>query len=296
MFLEGLTETLKPFVEAIGELAAALPTPFSADDAAATHHHLFAFQLFPYESFFRAESGLSGGAIAGEVAHLYQQAGFDAAADSPDHLGHELAYLAHLAQAEAHAWEKQQPHRVDHWQQQQHQFLQEHLLTWLAPLVVGLHQASPGSFYDALAQLMMALVADHAAALPLTLNSHPLSLLPSILPALSENPRPWEFVHFWLTPALSGLFLSRDEIGRVARQAGVVQGFGKRDELLKNVLDGSAAADTLPALFHSLRQLSQQWHTAYHQLATTFPTLLPFIAPWQKRVQQAGEWEMGSEQ
>ena len=289
-----MTETLKPYAEALTELADAFPTPYSADDAAATHHHLFAFQLFPYESFFRTESGLSGGAIAGEVAQLYQQAGFTAAADAvaPDHLAQELAFLAHLTQAEAYAWESQQPGMVQFWQQQQRHFLHEHLLSWLPPLVVALHQIAPATFYDALAQLMTELVADHAAALSLALNTHPLPMLPATASALSANPRPWEFVHFWVTPALSGLFLSRDDLSRVARQVGVVHGFGKRDELLKNVLDGSAAADMLPTLFHSLRQLSQQWQTAYHQLAHTFPALLPFIAPWQERVEQAGAWEI----
>ena len=287
LFLDGVTETLWPYVQAVSELRAASPPPFSPDDAAATHHHLFAFQLFPYESFFRSATGLSGGPIAGQVAQSYQQAGFDAAADAPDHLGHELAFLAYLTQAEANSWGSQQPALAHTWQQYQYHFLSDHLLNWLVPFVVALRQAAPNSFYDVLAQLTLELVADHAAALNHSLDTIPLPAVSEPLPTLSDNPRPWEFVHFWVTPALSGLFLSRDDISRIAHQVGVVHGFGKRDEMLKNVLDAAATADTLPHLFQALAQSSHHWQNAYTQLATDFPHLLRFIFPWQERVQQA---------
>ena len=196
LFLDGVTETLWPYVQAVPELRAVFPPPFSADTAAATHHHLFAFQLFPYESFFRAETGLSGGPIAGEVAQFHQQAGFDAAADAPDHLGHELAFLSYLTQEEANSWENQQPTLAHTWQQYQHRFLSDHLLNWLVPFVVALQRAAPNSFYDVLAQLTLGLVADHAAALNHTLATIPLPAVSEPFPALSDNPRPWEFVRF----------------------------------------------------------------------------------------------------
>lgn len=290
LFLDGVTETLWPYVQAVPELRAAYPTAFSPDNAAATHHHLFAFQLFPYESFFRAETGLSGGPIAGAVAQFYQQAGFDAAADAPDHLGHELAFLAYLTQKEANSWDNQQQALAHTWQQQQQRFLSNHLLNWLVPFVVALQRAAPTSFYDTLAQLTLELVADHAAALNHSLAAIPLPAISDPLPTLSDNPRPWEFVHFWVTPAHSGLFLSRDDISQVAHRAGVVPGFGKREEMLKTVLDAAATAATLPYLFQTLTQFSHYWRNAYDQISTEFPQLIPFITPWQERVHQVEQW------
>ncbi len=285
LFLEGVTETLWPYVQRVPDLAAAYPQPFSADDAAAAHYHLFAFHLFPYESFFRTETGLSGGPVAAQVAQVYQQAGFDAAADAPDHIGQELTFLAYLTEAEANAWESQQPALAQQWRQVQHNFLSQHLLAWLIPFVIALPPHTP--FYGHLGRLTLELVADHEA--DLTLSALVAPPLPVFLdpPDLSDNPRPWEFVRFWVTPAHSGLFLSRDDISRVAHLAGVVHGFGKRDEMLKNALDAAATADSLPLLFQALSQFSHHWQTAYTQLATDFPHLSGFIAPWQKQAQRA---------
>ncbi len=293
LFLQGVTETLWPYVQALPELKAAYTTPFSPDAAAATHHHLFAFHIFPYESFFRTDTGLSGGPIAGEVAQLYQQAGFNAAADAPDHLGQEMAFMAHLTQAEANAWASQQPALAQQWRQVQHTFLNQHLLTWLIPFVIALPPDAP--FYQQLAHLTLELVADQFNDLSLAAVTPPPQPIFADIPALSDNPRPWDFIHFWVTPAHSGLFLSRDDISRVARQMGTVHGFGKRDEMLKNVLDAAAAASTLPTLFQTLAQFSQQWQTAYHQIATLFPDLSAFIAPWQARAHRAGEWRISRE-
>lgn len=290
LFLEGVTETLWPYVQAVPELAAAYPPPFLPNDAAAVHHHLFAFQLFPYESFFLTNTGLLGGPIAAEVAQLYQQAGFDAAADAPDHLGHELAFLAYLTQAEASSWASQQPALTQQCRQVQYTFLSQHLLAWLVPFVVALPPNTP--FYRLLGQLTLELVADHFADLDLTaVMAQPPPVFPELSP-LSDNPRPWEFVHFWVTPAHSGLFLSRDDISQVARRTGAVHGFGKREEMLKNVLDAAATTDNLSQLFQALAQSSHHWQNAYTQLATDFPHLLRFISPWQERVQLSlfGRW------
>ena len=99
-----------------------------------------------------------------------------------------------------------------------------------------------------------------------------------------------------MTPVHSGVFLSRNDISQVAHRAGVVHGFGKREEMLKNALDAAATADTLPHLSQTLAQFSHDWHDAYDQMSTEFPQLIPFITPWQERVQQAEQWVVSSEQ
>ena len=106
LFLEGVTAELRPFLPPIPELAAVLPEPFDADESAATHHYLFQLNLFPYESIFLATDGLLGGPVTNKVQQQYEQSGFivDASATSPDHIGHELAFLAFLCGAEADVW------------------------------------------------------------------------------------------------------------------------------------------------------------------------------------------------
>ena len=107
LYLEGITAVTLPTIQNIPTLSETITIPFNTDEAAARHQTLFGFNIFPYESIFLDGSGLLGGVVTDSVLHSYQEAGFtvDANSTSPDHIGNELALLAHLCGAEADAWE-----------------------------------------------------------------------------------------------------------------------------------------------------------------------------------------------
>lgn len=283
LFLEGVTERLWPYVQALPDLAAALPPPFSPDNAAATHHHLFAFNLFPYESIFLDSSGLLGGDVTQAAARAYEQVGFqvDAAAASPDHLGHELLYLAHLTAAEALAWQNHPLQRVAPWQERQYHFLENHLLRWLIPFTVALERAAE-PFYHSLGQLTLALVADHYAELS---SLHDMPLLAFVLPdetvALDEAQTGLrQIVHYLITPRASGLYLTRQGIEQLGRQLDLPRGFGTREEMMRSLWDAAAQYDQIMPLLYALKKQINEWQSAYD--AVIFPALTPFIQPWQK--------------
>jgi TorA maturation chaperone TorD len=288
LFLEGLTEPLLPYAQAVAELAPLIPGPFSPNEAAATHHHLFAFNLFPYETIFLDSSGLLGGERSQAVANRYSQVGFipGPSAPAPDHLGHQLLCLAYLLSAEAST---NRPAEAHQWQKQQHDFLSNHLLRWLIPCTIALQQLGQ-PFYATLAQLTLALTADHYATLSTPFILHPSSfILPGEPPSLDDpQTRLRPIIHYLLTPCQSGLYLTRHDIEKVAQQLQLPRGFGRREEMLRNLWEAAVQYDQLPALLDALQNCLHQWQTAYQILDE--PTLAPFLHPWQTRLHHSQQW------
>lgn len=293
LFVDGLTPALLPFVQQVGELTAVLPTtPFDEatfDEAAAAHQHLFGFNLFPYASIFLASDGLLGGNVTEQVVGQYQRSGFvvDSRATSPDHIGHELQFLAFLSAAEADAWRDGLPQQALRVQQHQRDFLQSHLLHWLLPLVTAVSAIAPATFYVALADLALQLVLEQyeqlcANQLPLA-QADPLPQPPDVLAQEKTGLR--RIARYLTVPPYSGIYLSRDQISQMARQHDLPRGFGSREEMLENVLVTAVQYDTLPNLLGTLHQTLTDWVTAYQQHAA----LAPFMAPWLHRIHHTQE-------
>lgn len=76
LYLNPITTDIPPYLEAVAELQVLLPQPVDLEEMAADHHHLFAFNVFPYEAVFLDEGGLLNGAVTDEVRHRYRQAGY----------------------------------------------------------------------------------------------------------------------------------------------------------------------------------------------------------------------------
>jgi TorA maturation chaperone TorD len=157
---------LLPYIEALPALAGRLPPRPDPDELAAAHYRLFGLNVFPYESVFLDPSGLLGGRVSAQVAARYDADGYRPAADvAPDHVGHQLGLLAHLAAAEADAWEDGRAQIAQEMQQRQQSFLAGHLARWLPPLLAAL-EAQDDAFYRATAALTWELAGDHTREEP----------------------------------------------------------------------------------------------------------------------------------
>ncbi|HEX6383927.1 MAG TPA: molecular chaperone TorD family protein [Anaerolineae bacterium] len=283
LFLEELTTELLPLVQAIQELAGGLPELFDPDEIAADHQHLFGFNLFPYESIFLDTTGLLGGAVSEGVWGHYRRAGYDidAMATSPDHIGHELAFLAFLSGAEADAWEDNVPLLAQQTQQQQREFLQTHLLHWLPPLVLATRQQSH-PFYTALADLTVEFIHAHYAAIPPAVEiDFQLATPPTLLDDDATGLK--EIAAYLATPPYSGVYLSRDDIGRLARRQRLPRGFGSRQQILANLMRAAVQYEVLPSLLADLQAVVGSWLAGYNDLAASFPKLSPIATVWQAR-------------
>lgn len=284
LFVEGVTAELRPYLSPIPELAGSLPHPFDADETAVVHHHLFQLNLFPYESIFLATDGLLGGPVTNRVQTQYEQSGFDVdtSAISADHFGYELGFLSFLCGAEADAWEDRWAETAVLIQQRQQTFLQQHLLTWLAPFVPAV-RAQQHPFFTALADLTLAFVADHAAIFGALTSDLTLPEMPDLLD--NDKTGLKEIAAFLLTPSYSGVFFSRDQISGIARQQQLPHGFGNRTQMMTNLMKTAVQYDLFSALITAIQAVisSRRKHTM--QMVADNPPLKPFFQPWQDRCQ-----------
>ncbi|MCP4421677.1 MAG: molecular chaperone TorD family protein [Chloroflexi bacterium] len=285
LYLDGLTAVLHPFVQQIPQLSSALAS-YDEDETASAHHHLFAFNIFPYEALFLGNDGLLGGDVTQAVTLAYHDAGYvvDTAVSSPDHLGCQLDFLAFLAAAEADAWEDELIQVAEHLRTMQQTFLQTHLLRWSIPCLLAIQeQGEP--FFAQLAALTLALILAHHDELAKTAVS-PQNFLPPTKNILARDKTGFkEIVRHLLTPAFSGIYLSRHTIGQLARQLELPRGFGNRDQMLMNLLQTAVQYDALPNLLTNLESMCQAWQKKYQQIQTNHPKSAPIIAQWQEHTQ-----------
>lgn len=264
---------------AVPELEPYLASPFDADVAAADHHHLFGFNVFPFEAIFRAQDGLLGGAVSEAVAESYRRAGYapELAASSADHVGYELELMAFLCGAEADAWQDGVQAAVQRAQALQRDFLHAHLLPWLPPLALALRRQG-NAFYAAVADLTLALAADHATALGGLPGAW---ALPDLPPQDEAQTGLREIAQMLLAPVSSGLYLSRDDLGALAQALRLPRGFGGREQMLVNLLRAAAQYDTLDALIERLEQVIEEWRRHYRTMID--PAIVPYALAWEAR-------------
>lgn len=268
LFDAGVTNALLPYVAAIPEFSASAAELADADLAAALHQQLFGFNVFAYESLFLSPEAVLSGPAAERVAQFCQQAGFAAGRDeAADHIAHELALLAFLCGAEADAWRDGQAGEAARLQAVQREFLDSHLLRWLPGLVLAIQQQGE-PFYSALASLVAELALDHRAGLLDDLLNPSASFVLSAAPDLLASQRDGlrEVAEFLLTTVHSGIYLSRDDIGRLGRPLSLPTGFGSRRIMLTNLLRSAAEFDAVPALLADLQTLLARWQAGYAAL------------------------------
>jgi TorA maturation chaperone TorD len=279
--LKGVEEEDLDRVHAIPDLATVIPDPFQPDEAAADHQHLFGFNVFPFESIFLDVSGLLGGDVTDGVVASYQAAGFGGweTSEGADHIGHELSFVGSLCGAEHDAWEDGLPAVARRMAGLQAEFLDRHLLRWLPPLALAI-RAHDHPFYTAMVDLTLELATDHwggAAG-----NSKVIFELPA-LPDLLEDEKTGlkEIAAYLLVPAYSGLYLSRDHIGRLARRHRLPRGFGGRQNMLLNLLRSAASYEGTGAILAALQVLADGWAGKYEEM--------PAGKPWGKRARRTAE-------
>lgn len=286
LFLTGVIGELLQLIQAVPELARHIPEPFDLDEAAAAHYRLFGLNVFPYESIFLDDSGLIGGRLTEGVLHSYHHFGFEDefAEYPPDHIGQELAAMAYLCLAESEALANEDEDRVAVVQSHQASFLQNHLLRWLMPFVLSVKEQG-NEFYTAVSNLLTALIYDHYQSLSsesgLFVQEWSLHDFPNLLNDSGTGLK--EIAAFFSIPAYSGIYLSREDVGRLARRLKLPRGFGDRRQLLTNLMRSAGQYEQFPALMKALETTLLDWQKAYGSLLDRMPQLQPFVKPWQER-------------
>lgn len=287
LYLVGVTPGNLARVQAVPELAGELRSPFEEDEAAADHHALFRFNVYPYQSIFLDPDGLLGGPMSERVARAYARYGYqpETSGESADHVGFELGFLAFLCAAEAEA--RQDGDRsgtLRRLQEQQMAFMAAQLLTWIGPLTLAIRQQGQ-PFFQALADVTLDLLQEQTADLTGNVDRSPQeqSATADMVDLLGQEETGLkEIANFLLTPIYSGIYLSRDDIGRLARRQAVPRGFGDRGQLLLNLLRTAANYDAVGDVIDDLAALARSWYTAYGEMVAR-PGIGEFANCWRTR-------------
>lgn len=282
LFTQGLTASDLGTVQQIDCLTRHLPTPFDPEEAAADHQHIFGFNVFPYESVFLDPSGQLGGVVTNTTIRDYKQAGFEinTAAGSADHIGQQLEYLAFLSKAEAKAREENNQKQYELARERQSAFLDAHILCWLPPLVLGIKNQN-NSFFSSLADFTVAVIVNHRMSqYGPAVSAFSLPQPPNLVDHDRTGLR--EIVAYLLTPAHSGIYLSRDDVGRLAKDQSVPRGFGDRRQMMMSLIRSVAAYGDTGQVFSSLQQLAKNWEEGYREMGSSSEPM-PAAAAWMKR-------------
>ncbi|MEM6926497.1 MAG: molecular chaperone TorD family protein [Myxococcota bacterium] len=236
VFVHGLTDAVRETLTVLPAVADVLPTPFDADRAAAAHHEALGRQVFPYESAFRSPEGLLGGDVSARVREAYRTGGFapDTASLEADHVGLQLAYLAHLSRAEAEAESDARGDVVERVRGLQAGFLDRHALRWWPSLAVALQTQAECAWIARVGTLAVELAAGHRVGLDVA--AEPVEE-PESAPLDLDDPetRLRDIVGYLVSPARCGMFLSLHGMGRVAKAVDLPSGFGTRVKVLESL-------------------------------------------------------------
>jgi hypothetical protein len=240
--LGALSETPRPELQPIADLLDLGPLPGSG-----AHGDLFLFQLYPYASVYLGAEGMMGGEAADRIAGFWRALGQTPPAE-PDHIAVMLGLHARLGELEEQAADR--PAR-ERWRHARAAFLWEHLLCWLPVFLLklgdlgaigGCGVADP--FYLRWAALLGDALRAETAVLPLP-EGGPPERLPLHLRAAPGciDPRrdgPEGFLASLLSPARTGMVLTRADLARAARDLGLGLRLGERRVTLRAMLEQDA--------------------------------------------------------
>jgi putative dimethyl sulfoxide reductase chaperone len=292
-WLEEIRPTDLATIAALPGLAGTLPQTGEAalTDLAVEYQRLFGFNLPPYESIFIDPSAMLQAPATARVQALYREAGWTPPAQvrvgAPDHVGLELLALADL-EAKAKAEAKEELEGLAYRLQTQH------LVLWVPAFVLALRRLEPHSFYTALSNLTLDLL---LTTLPPT-SQLPIDPFPSLppppvydhegrlIPLAERQPETGlrAIIKHLLIPCEAGLFLTREEIGRMSRQLDLPTVMGERAYMLETLFRLAGQYDLVPALLDQLRQLLAQTDAAYQGWAAEYPAWTPYANAWRRRI------------
>jgi TorA maturation chaperone TorD len=297
LYLRGLEPSLLPLVAGIPELAGALDGAAESqvsliDNLAADHYQLFGLNVFPFESVFLDAEGRMGGPSTQVVTDFYRISGFpnNRHGESPDHIGLELAFLAFLCAAEADAWEDERLLSARRLRRIQYRFLDEHLLRWLPGFLQAVRrQGFP--FFSELTELAFELACEHYYDIgtEMVVRGEPFRLHP--LPDLLADHKTGfkEISSYLLTPAYSGLYLSRDEITRLAQAVALPRGFGDRGQMLHNLFLAAVDYGCLPDVLDRLSALNAEWVDYYRNISEQGEIPSQIAEVWLERLERTAQ-------
>lgn len=254
-------------------LGGRLELELDLEDAAVAHHSVFGMAVHPHAGVFLGDPAQAG-AWDDRVRAHFEQAGFAPAPGdvAVDHLGMALAFSSYVCGAIADAHEDGRVDVVDRLERIAEAFLDECVLSWLPVMAGTMVVATAGDgdhggdgdgdgdghgdgdgargFWRRVVEAALELTVEHRLTAGSPLSVPRLRPAPELLDDPDTDLR--AITRYLLTPARSGVFLTRADIARAGRRADVPRGFGSRSVELRNLLQGAAELGELSAVLAGL--------------------------------------------
>ncbi|ACF12591.1 hypothetical protein Ctha_0120 [Chloroherpeton thalassium ATCC 35110] len=265
------------------------------DLAGADHYELFCRQVFPYESFFLSEDARLGGSVSGAVQDFYGRYRFEdelLLQESPDHFGLQLRFLGFLINREATALKARKLREAKAMRHAQRDFLSEHLLHWIYPLVVSVREHG-FCFFSFLTEVAFELVLEHWRLLaahsdkPQAIRHHSGEATEAFEPEAfleQEETDLKKITGILMRPMQSGVMLSHKTMARVTQASRLPGFFNQRETTFKKLLETAIEYEKLPEVLQSLDACLLQWKQNYEAAPGE---LKPFTEHWIKRLENS---------
>jgi len=110
-------------------------------------------------------------------------------------------------------------------------------------------------------------------------------------PAILENEKTSlkDIAAYLMMPVYCGVFFTRDDISRLAKQLQLPRGFGDRTQMMSNLMKTAVQYNLFPTLLQNLINQLSTHQSNYIATIKQTPHLAPFIQPWHAKCQTTAE-------
>ena len=244
---------------------------------ATAYADLFLLNVYPYGTAFTDPSGELNGPAAAQAARHYEERGFRPPelfeVGAPDHVGLGLAYLEHLER-----------------RGEEDARFSSSFREWVPVACLAVErEPSAHPFYRAVAAATRDRVLDdalfcHSEEPPTPCHSEERSSArDASTEAEEEEIGLSHVVRFFLSPARSGLFLSRAKLGQLARTAGMRLPFGSRFDVAHLFFETAGESGNVATVLDLLETELAAWEAEYRGWASQHPRWAPAAVRWLAR-------------
>ncbi len=254
-----------------GDARFASALPATAQNLRVEFTRLFSLVVFPYASVYLDADGALNTETTARVQAAYDRAGFELPRDvpvgAPDHFGAELLFAAELFER-GHADAAQK-------------FIGEEILAWSPIFLRAVERNASEEIYRAAARATRDWLSEQTAGC-----KPPVAGLYSTEIVFAEVDLHAVVAEF-VTPARAGMFLSKEDLFRMARTVNLPVSFGDRALMLVSLFRAAGEHERVDALLGALAAEVNAWIEEYARESRDDPTMEPFVRVWQVRAEQS---------
>ena len=228
-------------------------------------HDLFSLNIFPYANLFLSRETIAGGEVGQELAEVYQHWHFrpDARDVTADHFGVQFSALEYQLLTAVEHWRHGDTVKSTSALQSINEFIQAILMPALIPFAAAL-SFRPESLAKNLCQILLTLTSElHRLGNPSN-SARPLTQI--ALPADDASLN--VLILYLLSPAASGVWISKSEIRDIAGMLDLPCGFSTREDMLTNLFHSAGSYEQTAKLILALLEKFKNYQIFYENWRT----------------------------